>query len=247
MPAAQQETAMSTDAMRARADQLNAAARETNRAAWEDTRRARQLAYEAGLIDAAEAARAEYEGASTRIPPLEAAMTAALAEVRQAQDRLNGDTRRLARRQGDKQKARADHAPAERQEELAVRVHELAEVVDDDRAVLHHKSLLHATAQAMLGTAEAEVAALYEEHVTAARRAEHPGTAPGMPPIAPGVGRISDLDEESRQLIATVALLTRAGRGQAPAPAAPDRAAYMKDQSRFRTAGPGLIVPPRLP
>lgn len=241
--------AVSADAMRAEADQINAAVREDNRALWERSRRARQLAWEASLIDQAADARAEHEGAARALPRLEDAVTAALTAERLAEDRLRGDEKRLALRRGELEKARADHAPGGRREELAVRIQELAAVAADSRADLEKAAAGHAAAREARDTWQAHVSALYGEHAEAARRAQNPGTAPGMPPIAPGVGRISDLDEETRQLIGAVALLVGASRSE-HAPAGPGQGARLSDTSRFRTlslpGGRGVILPPAL-
>jgi hypothetical protein len=81
------------------------------------------LAYEADLIDDADAARAEFEGSRSHLPGLNEEFEARLAAERQADDRLRVQRRQLARRVGEQRRAREEMAPAERQEEHAIRVH----------------------------------------------------------------------------------------------------------------------------
>jgi hypothetical protein len=242
--------AVSTEAMRAEADQLNASVREASRAMWERERRARQLAWEADLIDAAENVKAEYDGTSLRLPGLDAAVAAALAAKRAAEDRRDDDEALLATRHAELSKAEADNAPAAVQEELAARVHQLARAAAaSERAVSKPASALEA-AKAERDAWAAYVAGLYAEHVQAARVAENPGTAPGMPMLAPGVARISDLGEEERQYLAALTIISSNLRSD-PAPAAPTEEAILKDQSRWRMLktgrGAGVIIPPRMP
>jgi hypothetical protein len=239
-----------TAGMRARADQINAAAREASRAAWEDSRRARQLAYEADLIDTADDAQAVYEGSAAALSRLEAEVAPLVAAEREAEDQLRGDTKRLARRTAELQKAQADDAPGERQEDLAARVLQLGRKAAVSQAKRDDAVSKRAAAEARVTAWAAQVASDYAEHVQASRAAENPGIAPGMPGIAPGVGRISDLDGETRQLMAAVAIMASAALTTSPTPASPDPAEAMKDKSKFRLlslpGGRGVIVPPAM-
>jgi chromosome segregation ATPase len=244
----QQEAAASTDAMRAEANQITAAVREENRALWERSRRAVQLAYEADLIDAAEMAKAAYDGAASRLERLEAGVAPLVAAEREADDRLRSDRKRLARRSAELDRARTDSAPGARREDLAVRVHELAQVAAASEAALARARSVREQKETEVTAWEAEVASYYADYAGAASRAVSPGIAPGMPPPGLVVGRISDLDEEARQLIAAVAIMAGSALGDRSTPAAPpDRAAILKDPGRFRVFGPGVIVPPRMP
>ncbi len=245
------DTAMSTDAMRAEADQINAAVREDNRALWERSRRAAQLAFEADLIDAAELAEAAWQGTVSRLSRLEAEVGPLVTAEREAGDRLRSDRKRLARRSAELDRARKDSAPAARREDLAVRVHELGQAVAASEEAAAKARRNREQKEAEVTSWEAEVSSCYADYAEAARRAQSPGAAPGMPAIAPGVGRISDLDKETRDLIGTVVLLAGAAGLSGNSPAAPDAGAAMKDQSRFRmvknSRGQGLIIPPRMP
>ncbi len=113
---------MTTAQMRAESDQINAAVREDNRSLFERSRRAAQLAYEAGLIDAAEDARTALAGARTHMEFLETEVEKTVAAEREAEDLLRGERRHLARRQAEEKRAADDLAQTLRQEELAIRV-----------------------------------------------------------------------------------------------------------------------------
>jgi hypothetical protein len=115
--------------------------------------------------------------------------------------------------------------------------------VDDDKADLDEARRGREQAEAARDIQDAEVSALYAVWAEAQRAAENPGTAPGMPPVA----AISNLDPEVRQLIGGLAALA-AGLGRsATAPPRPDRAEVLKDSSRWRVLGPGVLIPPRMP
>ena len=215
-----QRADVSTDAMRAEADQLKAGVREDHRALWERSRRAVQLAYEADLIDTAALALAELDGARQRTPRLQAAAGEAITAERAAEDRLRKDEQRLRRRQADQQKARAEHADGEHQEELAVRVRALADVARTSQAALDAARRKRQDAEAELASWEAHVAELDREHAEAARKAEHPGPAPDLPGLVPGVARVGDMDDEQRQLVGLIAILARQGQLSTPDPGA---------------------------
>ena len=133
--------------------------------------------------------------------------------------------------------AREDNAPASRREDLAVRVHELALAVTASDALARAAREARERKEAEVASRDAEVTRLYGEYVHAARAAENPGIAPGMPPIALGVARISDLDEEARQLIGAVAIMASAALGRSEsAPPAPSADAFLRDQTRTGSA-----------
>ena len=249
---------MSTGAMRARADQLNAGVREANRDLFERAREAAQLTWEAGLLDAAAEARAEADGAATRLPRLEAALAEAVTAERAAEDRARVQQAQLARREAAQVKARAELAPADRQEELAIRVHVCRQVVADYAAAAAAARRAREIAEAARDAWQAEVAELDAEAVAAERRAADPGTAPDAPGLAPGVARMSDMDDDTRNLLATVVLLT-AGlpSGGNPPPgslrrAGPDWRSDLADLDprkfrQLRLAGNTVVIPPAAP
>jgi hypothetical protein len=249
MTTTKQQAAVSATTLRAEADQRAAAASEATRLAREATAAARaeaaqaaQLAWEASLIDQVQDVQAEYDGASSRLVRLEAGVAAALAAKRAAEDRLNADTRRLAGRKAEQEKARADDAPAERREELAVRVHALKEVIADREAAVAKATQEHVGAVAKLDTCAAHVDGLYAELADAKRKADNPGPAPRQP------GPMDDLGGIFQSAITTTIMLAQlATDGLGPGPAKPDRAALMRDQTKFRALNSRVIVPPRMP
>jgi hypothetical protein len=249
MTAMKPQAAVSASSMRAEADQRSAAAREATRrardadaAARAEEAKAAQLTYEAGLIDKAAAAKAEHDKAEALLPDLEADVTAALADKRAAEDLLNADRRRLARREAEEKKAEVDGAPAEQQEDLDARVRKLRKVVATREAAVGKAGADHADAAAELEGAQARVARLYAAWAEASRQAENPGPAPHQP------GPMDDLGDIFKSAItATVMLAHLASDGPGRAPAKPDRAAIMRDQTRFRAISPHVIVPPRMP
>lgn len=196
-----------TAAMRAQVDQLRAAARERSREAFEEDRRAAQLAYEADLIDDAALALAELQGVKSVIPRLETAVRDAITAERAAEDRLRLDERHLARRRAEQQKAEDGYAPVEQQEQLADRVRTSERVVAAGRKVVGKAREDRQKAQAALAERESLVAELDCEHAEAARKAANPGAAPNLPGLVPGIARLGDMDEEARQLIGAVVLL----------------------------------------
>jgi hypothetical protein len=238
-----------TAGMRAEADQLAASVREDNRVLLERDRRARQLAYEADLIDRAEEAKAEYEGAEEHLEELDAKLPPLVAAEREAEDHLSADRKRLASRVAELSKAETDDAPGEQQEDLAARVVQLGKKAAVSQANLDEAISRHAAAEAKRDEWARQVTSLYAEHAAADRAARNPGIAPNMPALAPGVARISDLDEEQRQYIAFQMILLSHLRAD-PAPASPDPAAAMKDKTKFRMlslpGGRGVIVPPAM-
>jgi hypothetical protein len=241
-----QQAAVSTSSMRAEADQRSAAAREATRLAWQaglaaraEAGKAEQLAWEAGLIDAAAAAMAEHDKAEAKLPALEAKVTEALAAERDAEDLLNSDRKRLARRTGELEKARADRAGASVREDLAVRIRELALIVSEDEEGRDEAKDERVQAEAALAAAQAQVTSLYAAWAEASRQADNPGPAPREP------GALDALGEIGKSVITTMATL--AVLAGDPAPAKPDRAALMRDQTRFRALNSNVIVPPRMP
>jgi NTP pyrophosphatase (non-canonical NTP hydrolase) len=132
-----------------------------------------------------------------------------------------------------------------------VRVHELGQAVAASEEAAARARREREQKEAEVTSWEAEVSGCYADYAEAARRAQNPGTAPGMPAIAPGVGRISDLDKETRDLIGAVVLLTAAAGLSGNSPAVPDKEAILKDQTRFRmiktSNGRGVLLPPRMP
>ena len=248
------DTVVSTDGMRAEADQLRAAARDRAREAFEADRRGAQLAYEATLIDAERDALAVLEGTRTRGPALQAAVDDAVAAERAAEDRVRRDARALARLRARELKAESDYASLDVQTDLAVRVGKAEQVVAKGREVAGHAQQAREQAEAKLAGWEAAFAEADRDHAEAARQAADPGTAPDTPRLAPGVAGISDLDDDTRSLIASVVLLTaKAGSGTPALPAAraagPDWRADLADQDRrkfrqVRLAGGTHIIPP---
>jgi hypothetical protein len=196
--------AVSTDGMRAEADQLMASVREDNRSLFERQRRAAQLTYEAGLIDDAAAAKAELDGANGRVPRLEQARIDAVAAHRAAEDRRDEDLRHRDQRRAEEQKAEDDDAPAESQEEAAIRVRKAERRVELSEKALAAAGQARGLAENELATWKAHVAELEREHGALDRKAENPGIAPNLPGIAPGVLKLSDMDHETRAALALV-------------------------------------------
>jgi hypothetical protein len=54
------------------------------------------------------------------------------------------------------------------------------------------------------------------------------------------------MTEGERQLIGGLALLAGLGRSESAAPP-PDRAAALRDPTRWRAPGPGVLIPPKQP
>jgi hypothetical protein len=90
------------------------------------------------------------------------------------------------------------------------------------------------------------VAGLQTAYAKAARGAAFPGVAPRTSVLPMGIGRPEDMTPEERQLIGGLALLAGLGRSES-APAKPDPAEALKDQSRWRALGPDVLIPPRMP
>ena len=242
MATRKQEIAVSPDAMRAEADQRNAAAREAAQLARAETRKAAQLAHEAALIDAADAAKAVHDAAEAKLPALEVKVAEAVAAERDAEDLLKSDRRRLTRRQAGLEKARADRADASVREDLAVRIRELALIVSEDEEGLGVTRQAREQAEAALAAAQAQVTALYAAWAEANRQAENPGPAPNQP----GIGGLDALDNIGQAAITALLQLHLLG-SQDTTPAKPDRAEIMRDQTRFRALNSRVIIPPRMP
>jgi hypothetical protein len=158
--------------------------------------------------------QADYDGASSRLLRLEAKVADALAAKRAAEDRLNADSRRLAARGADQEKARADDAPAEQREELAVRVHALKEVVADKETAVAKATQEHADAEAELDRWATHVAGLYAELADAKRKADNPGPAPRQP------GALDDLGDIFKSAITATIMFAHLA-ADTPAPPRP--------------------------
>ena len=229
--------AVSTDAMRAEADQLKASVREDNRSLYERHRRAVQLEYEAGLIDDRDLCLAELTGARGYLAKLQDAVAPAVAAERKAQDRLRADQGHLARRQAEQDRLRDGYAPAERQEDAAIRVHAAEGVAARGLQEVAKATAAREAAEAALRAWEAHVAGLEREHGATDRKAKNPGTAPNMPALArwcrpPGRHRPGRAEN------------ARAVRGHACRPAGPRHPAAgaaagpRHDQGQLRAARP---------
>ena len=166
----------------------------------------------------------------------------AVAAERDAEDLLQSDRRRLTRRQAGLEKARADRADAGVREDLAVRIRELALVVSEDEGGLGITRAAREQAEAALAAAQAQVTSLYSAWTEASRQAENPGPAPNQP----GIGGLDALDNIGMAAITALLQLHVLG-SQDTAPAKPDRAALMRDQTRFRALNGNVIIPPRMP
>lgn len=210
--------AADTAAMRAEADQLNASVREDNRSLYERQRRAAQLAYEADLLDDAELCRAEWHGASSRLPLLDAAVQEAIAAERAAEDRMRPEDRQLSRVRSEM--AKADPGDGDAQERLALRVHARQGAVSACARIVAAARDKRLEAQQALSQWQAHVGTLEAEKDAAEAKAANPGTAPNMPAFAPGVSKVSDLDDETRAALALVVMtLGSQSLSSAPAPA----------------------------
>jgi hypothetical protein len=198
--------AADTAAMRAEADQLNASVREDNRSLYERQRRAAQLAYEADLLDDAVLSHAAWQGASSRLPMLDAAVQEAIGAERAAEDRLRAEDRQLSRVKSEL--AKADPADGDAQERLALRVHARQGAVDACSGIVRTARDGRLEAQQALSRWQAYVDELEADRDQARAKAENPGTAPNMPALSPGVAKVSDLDEETKQYLGLVAILT---------------------------------------
>ena len=92
---------------------------------------------------------------------------------------------------------------------------------------------------------------LYDAWAEANRQAENPGPAPNQP----GIGGLDALDAIGVSAIAGLAGVSAATAlvalydisSRDPAPAEPDRAEIMRDQTRFRALNSRVIIPPRMP
>jgi hypothetical protein len=212
----EQET-MTPDAMRARADQLLATVRDDNHAIRQRAREAAQLRHEAGLTEERDMCAAELAGAEKRLERLRDSVAPLVTAKRQAEDRLGEEEARLAGHLAAIAAAEDADIPTGDLEDMDIRVARCR------KQVLRRKQEV-ASAERAVGDAEgerdqqqAEVNELHAEHADLARRAANPGTAPDAPGLALGVDGIGDLDDDSRQLFALLALTLTAASGAAPA------------------------------
>ncbi len=246
--------AADTAAMRAEADQLNASVREDNRSLYERQRRAVQLAYEADLIDDAALCLAELTSARQRLPRLQQSADEAIRAERAAEDRYRAEDRKRARVAAEQ--AKADPADGDVQERIALRLHARQGAAGACMQEVSTARAARVAAERERDEWQAHVDVLEREAGAARQKAENPGTAPASPGLAPGVSRLSDMDQETRDLLTAAVLLAAAlPGGSGPQQAAgPDRSVRTtngelaaQDPSGFRLVRQGMhtfAIPP---
>jgi hypothetical protein len=225
---------------------LRDSARRYRHMAYEEGRAADQCAHEAVFLDQAAVALAALEQAREELPALEAAAEGAVTAERLADDRLRRAAKNLTRRQAEERRCEKPGTSPELRDEAEVRTRRASKTVDEERQALAREHALRVQAEQRLAGHQLQLAGLENAWAAAAWRAQHPGEAPRTSPIALGVTSAADMTGEERQLIGGLALLGGLGRSQG-APLPPDRAAILKDQSRWRVLGPGVLIPPEQP
>jgi hypothetical protein len=203
------QAAADTAAMRAEADQLKASVREDNRALYDRQRRAAQLEYEAALIDDAALCLAELTGSRGHLERLQQAASDARDAERAAEDRRDADKRHYEARLAEERKADEDpDATPEEQEDAGIRVRKAQRRLGASETALAAAVRAHQEAKGARDSWQAHVEELEREYAAAKRSAENPGTAPDLPGLVPGVSRISDMDQEGRELLTAAVVLT---------------------------------------
>jgi hypothetical protein len=238
---------LTSDQMRAEADQQRAAAKDQQRAAFETGRLADQLEHEARLNDAADAAEAALDAAREHVPGLQREADDAFAAQRDAEDKVRAAekfARRCAQRAA---RAAAQHMTPDVQTDTRRRAELAAEVVIGEQRALARAQQARQQAEAVRDAAEARAGQLETAYVQASAVAANPGVAARS--SAPT--SIEDLDEGERDLLRLTVLTLAAAGTSAAAPAGPSPKERMRDPTKFRTmrntGGQIFIVPPALP
>lgn len=229
---------------------LRDSARAYRRTAYEESRAADQCGHEAVFLDQAATALAALQQARGQLPALEAAAEGAVTARRIAEDRLRDAARNLTRRQAEEKRCEKPGTSPEVRDEAAVRTRRAERTRDEELAALAREQARCGKADAELAACQLAVSELETAWSAAAWRAQHPGEAPRTGPMPFGGMTAADMTEEERQLMGGLLMFASLGRAD-PAPAKPDPAEVLRDQTRFRSVGlPGgraMILPPRMP
>jgi hypothetical protein len=233
-------------AMRARADQIRAAARERQREAAAEQRQADQLVHEARLRDFADAAEEALDAAREPLPGLQREADDAFAAQRDAEDNVRA-AEKFARRCAQRAARAADqHMTPDVQTDTRRRAELAAEVVVNEQRALAGAQQARQQAEAVRDAAEARAGQLETAYVQASAVAANPGVAPRS--SAPT--SIEDLDEGERELLRLTVVALAATSMGASAPAGPSPEERMRDPTKFRimrnSVGQTFIVPPAM-